>query len=164
MLRFKSIAQLAGFAVASLLTACIAEPYDGEIVAQNPTTIIPRMQGYGTAAGQDVTIFARNASGTFVEVTSTTTGSTGWSWAGSTWYGWVIDDFNLPLAYWTDKPGGCGRRATLRTQIGNYNGYSVDQPFASCWSPTQTANEFIDACVSDESPNVTIETCGALCC
>lgn len=152
-------------ALAGLLTACIASPYDGEVVAQNPTTIIPRLAGYGTALGQSIEIRAKNASGTFDLVDdSAVTGGYGWTWAGATWYAWQIDDFNLPSAYWTDKPGGCGRTATLRTKVGDYNGYSMSQDFVNCWDPFQTSDEFIDECVSDNSPDVTIETCGALCC
>ncbi len=48
--------------------------------------------------------------------------------------------------------------------MGDYNGYSMNQEFANCWDPYQTSEEFIDACVSDNSPDVTIGTCGALCC
>ncbi len=147
-----------------LLSACIAKPYDGETIASNPTTIIPRIQGWGTASGQTVTLFAKNASGGFDELDDTTTGGPGYSWAGSTWYSWSFENYNLPAAYWTDKPGGCGKKATIRAKIGNYNAYSLDQPHASCWSLSQSTNDFIEACVSDNSPDVTIDTCGALCC
>ena len=152
-------------ALAPLFTACMAEPYDGEVVANNPTTIIPRISGYGTALGQPVQIRAKTASGGYdlVHDSAVTTGF-GWTWAGATWYGWQIDNFNLPAAYWTAKPGGCGYTATIRAKVGNYSGYSMNQEFASCWDPLQTSDEFIDECVSDNSPDVRIETCGALCC
>ena len=151
-------------AACGLLAGCIAKPYDGETIASHPTTIIPRMEGWGTSPGQPVKILAKNASGAFVEVTSTTTQATGWNWDGTTWYSWHIDNYNLPAAYWTDKPGGCGKKATIRAKIGNYNGYSLDQPHVDCWNISQTTNEFIEACVSDDSPDVKIDTCGALCC
>ncbi len=147
-----------------LTAACIAVPYDGENIAPNPTTIIPELSGWGTAPSQSVKILAKNAAGGFDEVTSTTTSTFGGTWDGALWYAWKIEDYNLPAAYWTDKPGGCGQTATLRTRIGDYNGYSVDQPFYSCWSINQTTSEFLAACQSDNSPDVTIDTCGALCC
>lgn len=151
--------------LAALLTACIAEPFDGELIANNPTTIIPRISGYGTALGQPVEIRAQTASGGFdvVHDSAVTTGY-GWSWAGGTWYGWQVDNFNLPAAYWTAKPGGCGTTATLRAKVGDNIGYSMSQAFIDCWDPFQTSSEFIDECISDNSPDVTLETCGALCC
>ncbi|MBL4688513.1 MAG: hypothetical protein JKY37_28245 [Nannocystaceae bacterium] len=153
------------FVLAGLLTACIAEPFDGEVISQNPTTVIPRLSGYGTSLGQPIEISAKNASGGFdvVHDTAVTTG-VGWTWAGTVWYGWQIDNFNLPAAYWTAKPFGCGETATIRAKVGDRNGHSLKQAFIDCWDPYQAVDEFINDCVSDNSPDVTIETCGALCC
>lgn len=164
MTTFQTLARLSAAIVAALACACIASPYDGETVASNPTTIIPEISGWGTEGGQTVDIYAKNSSGTFVFVTSTNTSSTGWSWSGSNWYTWGLTNYNLPLAYWTDKPGGCGRTATLKAVIGGYNAITVDQPFNDCWDYNMTVSEFLTACESDNSPEVTIDTCGALCC
>lgn len=152
--------------IVSLLLAagCVASPYDGEIVAQNPTTIIPRISGYGNDNPQTVYIYARDASGDFDEVTTAMTTSTAYTWAGTTWYPWQLDNYNLPLEYWTNKPGGCGRRATLRVKIAGYNAQSFDQPFASCWEPEYSIAELQAECGSANSPDIRIETCGALCC
>ena len=144
--------------------ACISNPYDGENIASFPTTTIPEISGWGTAAGQTVDIYAMNASGTFEWVTSTTTSDIGWAWDGTTWYQWEITGYSLPAAYWSDKPFGCGKKATIRAQIGGYFGVSVDQPFLECWDFGQTTTEFLETCQSDNSPDVTIDTCGALCC
>lgn len=146
------------------LGACVAQPYDGELVASYPTTTIPHLNGWILDANTQVQIQAKNAMGTFVQVTTATSAATGWNWDGSTWYYWNADGFNLPLAYWTDKPGGCGRRATLRVKVGDYYAYSLDQPWSACWDYDQDVGEFLDTCMSSNSPNVTIETCGALCC
>ena len=151
--------------LAGLLTACIAEPYDGEVIANNPTTIIPRISGYGPQLGQPIEILAKTAAGGFdvVHDSAVTTGY-GWTWSGATWYGWQVDNFNLPAAYWTAKPNGCGYTATLRAKVDGDTGYSMGQAFIDCWDPFQTSDEFVDECISEDSPDVKIETCGALCC
>ena len=162
----RTTASLYTFALtaAALLSACMAEPYDGEVIASHPTTIIPRISGYGNSTGLAVEVQAKNASGGFDVITTTTTGGTRWTWAGDSWYAWDVHDLDLPAAYWTDKPGGCGQKATLRSKVGNNFGYTFDEPFVTCWDPFLTATEFWDACGSDNTPEVTIETCGALCC
>jgi hypothetical protein len=145
-------------------TACTARPYDGELIASHPTTVIPQVWGFTTVASGSVQVQARNTSGTFVTVTTVTAASSGWSWNDTTWYQWSISNLNLPAAYWTDKPGGCGRRATLRAKFGDYYGISLKEPWGECFDFSMTTADFVDTCSSEDSPDIVIETCGALCC
>ncbi|MBC8066852.1 MAG: hypothetical protein IAG13_00845, partial [Deltaproteobacteria bacterium] len=146
------------------LAACVAEPIDGEVIANFPTTTVPTINGWALDPNLPVAVQARNSSGTFVEIATTTSAPSGWSWDGSTWYGWSISNLVVPAAYWTPKPFGCGTRATLRVEIGDFYAQSLDQPWAECWDPEGTLSDFLDNCTSDNSPLLTIETCGALCC
>jgi hypothetical protein len=146
------------------LAACISQPYDGEVVANHPTTIIPHVSGWILDPSTQVQIQARNSGGTFVQVATATSAASGWVWDGDTWFSWNIDNLNLPSTYWTDKPFGCGQRATLRVAVGANFAVSLDQPWSECWDYDQDLSDFLDACMSDDSPTVTIETCGALCC
>ncbi len=161
----KRITLGSALAIATLATsACVTSPYDGENIASSPTTIIPKISGYGTADEQTVDIYAKDASGNFQWVTDTETGGIGWTWDGSQWWAWSITNYNLASQYWHDKPGGCGKTATLKATIGGYNAVSVDQEYADCFDLSQNTSEFLAACQSANSPEITIDTCGALCC
>lgn len=151
-------------AACALASACVTEPFDGENVASSPIVVLPKIAGWGDLPGQSVTIYAKNAGGGFDEVGDTSTVTSGLNWSGKTWYSWQILNMSLPTAYWTNKPNGCGRTATLKAQIGDTFAASLDQPYDGCWDIDQTVEEFLVACQSDNSPNITIDTCGLLCC
>lgn len=146
------------------LVACIAEPYDGEVIANNPTTTVPVINGWHDVANAEIQILARNSGGTYVHIATATSASSGWVWDDVTWYYWEIENVNVPSTYWFAKPGGCGTFTTLRADVGPAYAVSLHTPWASCWDYDQTVNEFVDLCVSDTSPDLRVETCGALCC
>lgn len=151
-------------AVFVLSLACVASPYDGEVIANGPVTVVPNINGWALDPNQQVKIQARNSGGSFVQIGTTTSASSGLTWDGVTWYAWDLDNLSVPAAYWTPKPFGCGTQATLRVQLGTNYAYSLDQPWSECWDYESNTSEFIENCVSDNSPTLTIETCGALCC
>lgn len=144
--------------------ACTAKPYDGELIANHPTTVVPQVWGWATAADAIVELQARNAAGTFVTLTTIHAGSTGFTWSGSTWFQWTINNLDVPAIYWSDKPGGCGKRATLRAKFGEFYGVSLKEPWADCFDFSMTTTDFLNTCASSSSPDITIQTCGALCC
>lgn len=159
------LASLLLLAFCSAATACIATPYDGEIVANRPTTIVPRISGYGNAANQEVELFAKDpATGTFVSFTATTTGTRRFRFDDVDWFSWQLDEVNIPTRFWTDRPGGCGKQVTIKAEIGTWTATTFDQPFAECFDPTMSITELTETCGSERSPELTIKTCGALCC
>jgi hypothetical protein len=145
--------------------ACVATPYDGEIISQAPTTTIPVVAGFTIETNVTIKILAKNSSGGWEQL-ATATPDTGrsWSWAGSTWYRWGIDNLNVPQRFWVGS-SGAGAVATLKattTSAGDYT--SLKSAFGGCWVPTDSLQQFLDRCRSPASPEVHVKYCGAFGC
>jgi len=148
-----------------LATGCVATPHDGAIIANYPTTVIPSLNGFGPNPSETVTVYARNGSGVFEAVATTTTSSTGLTWSGDQWYYWNISNLDLDSAYWEPKYGGaCGAKATLKVQIGSVYTMTLKEPFSQCFDPDMDLAEFYEECHSENMPELMVQTCGALCC
>jgi len=148
-----------------LATGCVATPHDGAIVANHPTTVIPSLNGFGTNPGELVTVYAKNGSGVFEAVATTTTASTGITWSNDEWYYWSISNLDLDSAYWEPKNGGaCGAKATLKVKTGSVYTVTLKEPFSECFDYDMDAEEFVEECHSENMPELTVQTCGALCC
>ena len=148
-----------------LATGCVATPHDGAIIANHPTTVIPSLNGFGQNPDDIVTVYARNGSGVFEPVVSTTTSTTGLPWSNDQWYYWSISDLDLDSAYWEPKNGGaCGAKATLKVQIGGFYTMTMKEPFTECFDLSMDLAEFYEQCHSENMPELMVQTCGALCC
>jgi hypothetical protein len=158
---------VASAAAAMVFAGCVMTPYDGELIANYPTTVIPQISGFSNVPSQTITVYAKDSGGSFEAVATTTTAESGFIWNDTEWYYYNLRNLDLDAEYWTPKSGGaCGAKATLRVKLGSGSiyGMSMKEPFADCFEYDMEAAELVETCASDNSPSFTVETCGALCC
>lgn len=153
-------------AAALWCVACVGDPYDGKVVAQSESTVVPVISGWTTESTATVRIFAKRLSnGAWDEIASATPSTnTSHTWAGSTWFQWSLSNVNVAQKYWQSSPG-LGGTATIKAATSSVGDYvSLNAPWSTCFHPTQTLQQFLDKCQASNSPEIRILNCGAVGC
>ena len=133
--------------------------------------MIPEIKGLAKEAGAKISIRALTVKGQLEEVAVTRALDVGFEWAGSSYPPWGIENFDLPLQYWTGKVGDngqyCGHHATLTVFAPNrglVSGHEVSKgDYVSCWNSQMSYHEALYACEVTGS-SLRIDTCGDTCC